>query len=254
MKYTKILIVDDEKYEAALIEKCVDWTKEGFELVGSAQTAASALELFAARVPDIVFCDINMPVMNGLEMSRRMKEERKEVCIIIVTGYREFEYARQALELGAQNYILKPIQPEELLRSAQKARQELHRECEPCVEGVTEDMVKNSQQKSTLTLEVLRYIEEHLSEPGLSLKEIAPAVFVSNSHLSRIFKSEMGENLTEYIVRRRMERSKELFDTTDLRVSEVAWKVGMTNPHYLGRCFKSYMGMTINEYRKKDRE
>lgn len=239
----KILIVDDEKYEAVLMEKCVDWRSHGFEIAGSAQSAADALEMFDVLRPDIVFCDINMPVVNGLELSRQMRERHEHVQIIIVTGYREFEYARTAIDIGVGSYVLKPIDPEELLRAARKAEAEIQKN--------EEDLYGANMVRNTLAQETIDYIEKHIAEQGLSLKDIAPALFVSGSYLSRRFKAETGENLTEYIFRRRMEKSRELVANTVLRVSEVAELVGMADTHYLGRCFKKFTGMTINEYRKK---
>jgi CheY-like chemotaxis protein len=99
----------------------------GFEIVGSAQSAREALALFTQTEPDIVLCDINMPVINGLELSRRLKEQRPGVHIIIVTGYREFAYAQQAVEIGIEKYILKPVQAEELLKDRGKDPQRARR-------------------------------------------------------------------------------------------------------------------------------
>lgn len=246
MEELSILIVDDEKYEGVLIEKCVDWQQHGFRIAGSVQSAREALELFILESPDIVFCDINMPLMNGLELSRQMKALQPEVHIVIITGYREFEYARQAVQLGAEDYILKPVQAEELLKAADKIRAgyadaEKAREMPDGYGQIRNDIVKKA----------VRYIEKNLSVGGLSLKTIAPALYVNCSYLSRVFKDETGENLTAYILRRRMEKSAELLSSTDLRAYEVAALVGMPDAHYFGQCFRRFTGKTVNEYRKK---
>jgi DNA-binding NarL/FixJ family response regulator len=165
MSRLKILIVDDEKYEAVLMEKCVDWQRCGFEIVGSAQSAREALALFTKTEPDIVLCDINMPVINGLELSRRMKEQRPDAHIIIVTGYRDFEYAKQAVEIGIEKYILKPVQAEELLKTAEKIQKEIAGSAEAgAAAGDAE------QSKGELTSTAIAYIESNLSARGLSLK------------------------------------------------------------------------------------
>jgi two-component system response regulator YesN len=248
MSRLKILIVDDEKYEAVLMEKCVDWQRCGFEIVGSAQSAREALTLFTKTEPDIVLCDINMPVINGLELSRRMKEQRPDAHIIIVTGYRDFEYAKQAVEIGIEKYILKPVQAEELLKTAEKIQKEIAGSAEA---GSAAGDAERS--KGELTSTAIAYIESNLSARGLSLKGVASAAYANGSYLSRIFKEETGETVTEYILRRRMEKSRELLGTTDMRAYEVAALVGMPDAHYFGQCFKRFTGMTVNEYRQQMR-
>jgi len=224
------------------MEKCVDWTANDFEIVGAALSAREALELFTRAEPDIVLCDINMPVINGLELSRRMKAQRPDVHIVIVTGYREFEYAQQAVEIGVEKYILKPVQAVELLRTAQKIRAELaHAE------------TNAAQTKSELTATAIAYIESNLAACGLSLKDAAAAVYANGSYLSRVFREETGETVTEYILRRRMEKGRELLSSTDLRAYEVASLVGISDAHYFGQCFKRFTGLTVNEYRRKAR-
>jgi len=246
MSNLKILIVDDEKYEAVLMEKCVDWQHYGFEIAGSAQSAREALALFTKTEPDIVLCDINMPVINGLELSRRMKEQRPDTHIIIVTGYREFAYAQQAVEIGIEKYLLKPVQAEELLKTAEKIQREI-----VGLAGTGTAGENAERPKSELTSTAVAYIESNLYARGLSLKGVASAVYTNGSYLSRIFREETGETVTEYILRRRMEKSRELLGTTDMRAYEIAALVGMPDAHYFGQCFKLFAGMTVNEYRQK---
>jgi two-component system response regulator YesN len=246
MSNLKILIVDDEKYEAVLMEKCVDWQHYGFEIIGSAQSAREALTLFNQAEPDIVLCDINMPVINGLELSRRMKEQKPDVHIIIVTGYREFAYAQQAVEIGIEKYILKPVQADELLMTAEKIQKEI-----AYLTGTGAATGNEEQPKGELTRTAVAYIESNLSASGLSLKSVASVVYSNGSYLSRIFKEETGETVTEYILRRRMEKSKKILGSTDMRAYEVAAMVGMPDAHYFGQCFKRFTGMTVNEYRQK---
>ena len=113
-----ILIVDDEKYEGILMEKSVAWESEGFHIMGNVQCAEDALALMEKQTPDIVYTDINMPRIDGLELSRRIRETYPAVHIVIVTGYREFEYAREAIHIGVEEFLLKPIQSDELLDAA----------------------------------------------------------------------------------------------------------------------------------------
>lgn len=504
----KILIVDDETYERILIEKCVDWDAMGFQIAGSVSSAREALEVFEREQPDLVFTDINMPLMDGLELSRNLRERNGQIKIVMITGYRDFEYARTAIKIGVEDFLLKPIDSEELEKTAEKVRQDLLNEREKqkqleeswpilsqdltkricmkqigqqeaaqklrayelpflyeqemigilvevmekewekidqmpaavsrilarerflysifpknrffilaeaqagmaCVEVLFEQIrtilnepvrmtvsgvhqgfagcseafsecqesmfntmkgtgsqlicykdymelvhyvektypvsfekfrlavrsadfeaavsfvdqylelyiyqgpilvsqlrnvgvlllhntaivlkdlgmsfddvdrigiyqkisdlgsvqafctefyeflemitktVAEFSQVNSMSQKALQYIEEHLSVNGLSLHMVASGLFVSNSYLSRVFKQYSGESITKYIMRKRIEKSMELFDTTDFKVYEVAEKVGIPDAHYFGTCFKKYTGKTVNEYKSK---
>lgn len=507
-----ILIVDDEKYEGILMEKGVNWEKEGFHIAAVAQSAQEALEIMEKAAPDIVYTDINMPIMDGLELSRRIRKEHPEVPIVIVTGFREFEYAREAIHIGVEDFLLKPIQADEMLATAVKIRERILKQreektkqvesfpvlCQELVRRIvtgyidvndavgklsaynmpllyqgrmrgflletklggdspilsvletvnrfigkknywytfleknkvffvigeredTEEQIRQMfeaqsarNQEETLVISVsdpcgriedcprllseceeasmntmkdegktlifyqeyvgymeeisrsypvnfdeyrlavkcgdqeaavafidryleryifdgpllipqLRnlgililhntmsimkeynkyfndaeqmklletishmntlqefcrtsytliekvigavtensignnmvhkaqeYVEENLDREGLSLNMIASGLFVNASYLSRIFKQTAGESITKYIMRKRIEKSMDLFDQTDLKVYEVAAAVGMPDAHYFGTCFKRYTGKTVNEYKSKNR-
>jgi len=243
MDETRILIVDDEKSEGILMEKCVDWIGSGFRVVGSVQSSRDALNAFTNLSPDIVLCDIDMPVLNGLELSRRMKAQRPDIHILIITEYRDFDSVKQALQIGADDYILKPVKPGELLTAAQKIRTKIGKSSVP--------PVTFSPVHSELVCKAIDYIESNLSQKGLSLKIIAPALFVNSSYLSRVFKESTGETVTEFILRRRMEKCCELLDASSLHVYELAAAVGIPDAHYFGQCFKRFTGKTVSEYRQK---
>jgi two-component system response regulator YesN len=123
----KVLIIDDEKLERVLIRKCYSWEENGFEIIGEAGTGLDALEIMRICTPDIVLTDINMPNINGLEFVGKALKEFKNSSIkyVIITGYRDFEYARQAVKLGVEDFILKPISSEDLGNTILKLKAEI---------------------------------------------------------------------------------------------------------------------------------
>ena len=164
-----ILIVDDEKYEGILMEKSVAWESEGFHIMGNVQCAEDALALMEKQTPDIVYTDINMPRIDGLELSRRIRETYPAVHIVIVTGYREFEYAREAIHIGVEEFLLKPIQSDELLAAAVKLREQILKE--------REQQSKDVEIYPVLCQELLRrivtgYIKSEEAEEKLSEYQI----------------------------------------------------------------------------------
>ena len=111
-----VMLVDDEEEVRIAIEKKIDWQELGFEVIATAENGQDALELALEKQPDVVMTDINMPFMSGLEFSKQLKAELPATKIVIFSGYDEFEYAKEAIELSAEEYILKPIDADELYK------------------------------------------------------------------------------------------------------------------------------------------
>lgn len=113
----KIMIIDDEYYFREALKISLPWAELGFEICGEAKNGKDALEKLADLNPDIVIVDINMPIMDGLEFAQNVRDAGNNCKMIILTGHSEFNYAKQAVQLGVYNYILKPVDEEELKAS-----------------------------------------------------------------------------------------------------------------------------------------
>lgn len=118
----KVVVADDEPHFRVFMEKVVDWNSLGFEIVGMAKNGEETLELVHELSPDVLFLDINMPYMTGIQMTEKLREENSDLMVVFVTGYSEFEYARRAIQLGVEEYLLKPFSPEELMAILQKLK------------------------------------------------------------------------------------------------------------------------------------
>ena len=121
----RALIVDDEKYERLLLSKLINWDKLGTQRSTVAASGDEALRIFQEIHPEIVLTDISMPEMDGLELSRCLKSTDSEVDIVIITGFREFEYARQAISIGVEEFLLKPIDQVEVEKLLLKIKNEI---------------------------------------------------------------------------------------------------------------------------------
>ncbi len=110
----KVLLVDDEPEVILAVIKKMEWEKLGFEVIGHALNGEEALEMAETNTPDVVMTDIKMPFMDGLTLSRKLKENYAGMKIIIFSGFDEFEYAREAIKIEVEEYILKPMKLEEL--------------------------------------------------------------------------------------------------------------------------------------------
>ena len=126
----KVFLVEDEIIMREGIRNNIDWEREGFEFVGEASDGELAYPMIQKLKPDILITDIKMPFMDGLELSRLVKEEMPEIKIIILTGYDEFEYAQKGINIGITEYLLKPIGGAKLLEAIHKVGQLVNEERE----------------------------------------------------------------------------------------------------------------------------
>lgn len=128
MSQYKVLFVDDEEEVCQVIMKKLDWESMGFSVAGYARNGVEALEMAEELEPDVVMTDIKMPYMDGLTLARELKKLYQNIRIIIFSGFDEFEYAREAIKIEAEEYILKPINATELRSVFEKVRTSLDQE------------------------------------------------------------------------------------------------------------------------------
>ena len=155
MKKLRVLLVDDEIMIREGFKRLFDWEAHGCEAVGEAADGMEALARIDALDPDIVIMDINIPIMNGLKVIQLSRIKHPETAFVIVSGYDDFSYCREALRLQITDYILKPVNYEEFgscidnLKIALFQRQSSKNE--------------NRQEGRTIT-GITRYLQEHLAE------------------------------------------------------------------------------------------
>lgn len=124
----KLILADDEVDVREGVLHEIDWKQCGFEVVDRAENGREALEMAERWRPDVLVTDIRMPFMDGLELAEKVRERLPGTKIIILTGYDEFEYARKSIQLGIEEFVLKPFSSQELLQALHKVKKELDRE------------------------------------------------------------------------------------------------------------------------------
>lgn len=164
----KVFLVEDEYVMREGIKNNVDWSAHGYEFCGEAGDGEVAYPLIQKLKPDIVITDIRMPFMDGLELSKRIKKEMPWIEIIILTGYEEFSYAKEAIKLGVAQYLSKPISGDELLnelsrlsdkirerKREQEVREKYQREMEENVQNKRKDFFKDLVSGAKSSVELL---------------------------------------------------------------------------------------------------
>lgn len=126
----KIFLVEDEIVVREGIKNNVNWLENDFIFSGEASDGELAYPMIKKIKPDIVITDIRMPFMDGLQLSRLLKEEMPWIKIIILSGYEEFDYAKEAIEIGVTQYLLKPISSTELMKCMKEVRKVIRKEQE----------------------------------------------------------------------------------------------------------------------------
>ncbi len=149
----KVLIVDDEHLVRNLLRNCINWNEIGYEVVGEASNAHEALDLVEQLRPDVIFTDIYMPFMDGLEFGKIVFEKYPTIKIIVLTGYEEFEYAKKSVKIGIADFLLKPINDDEIRKVALNIKSKIESERNQRNEY---DRIKNQLEEN------LPYLKEKL--------------------------------------------------------------------------------------------
>ena len=145
----KVFLVEDEMVIRNGIVKSINWEKEGYRLVGEASDGELAYPMILKEKPDILLTDIKMPFMDGLELSRLVKQELPDTKILIFSGYDEFEYAKEAIRIGVTEYLLKPVSSEQLLEVMRRISKQIEqdREEREILRQYQEDMKENVERE-----------------------------------------------------------------------------------------------------------
>jgi two-component system response regulator YesN len=357
----KLLIIDDEIWARRVIKKLLPWQDLSLELVGEAWDGEEGIEMIEKLQPHIVITDMKMPGLDGVDLLKTLSETFKEIKIIAMSGYNDFVYLKQAISSRAIDYLLKPVDGNELIEALKKAIASLEKEKTTSIEklgllrlldddekmsyylseqrkmdealmdfnhGRSEKIIRRlglffqgeedrvfklishniiktlehfiasnnyelkgvlpkeallglessktakeimtnlievleqsikkmvylNQEKKHLSIdEVKVYMKLHYSE-GISLESIASSFYVSKEHLSRTFKAQEDETIHNYLIKLRMEKSKELILKHNMSIKHVSKTVGYDDIAYFYRVFKKYYGLAPGLFKKSHQD
>ena len=223
----KVLIVEDEDIIRKGIAYTMDWMGMGCTIVGEAVNGAEGLEKIKELEPDIVLADIMMPIMDGIEMIRRAKEEASFKPVIL-TSYADFEYAKKAIDLDVSAYLMKPVDEEELKKNITKIISEIERDRE--YDRLTEmkspadraqEVFIKSDRENDYVQHILNATKERYAEK-ISIETFSEELGVSASYLSRKFKDSTGTGYLDYLNKYRIQQAIKLLETGKYKVYEVS--------------------------------
>lgn len=239
----KIFLADDEIWVIMGLKKLIEKTGAPFRVVGEANNGIVALEEIEEKKPDVLITDIRMPGMDGLQLTQKIQEKNLDTRVVLVSGYAEFNYAQQAMRMGAVDYLLKPVEAEALAEVLERLETMLNKDGKKPEE----------QTEKKLNPSVLESIIEEIRrnyKDNITLTELAERYNISASHLSNLLKEELGMPFSEYITSKRIQRAKELLDDESLSVDAIAREVGYKDYFYFTKVFKKAVGISPSKYRK----
>jgi CheY-like chemotaxis protein len=214
-----------------------------------AQNGREGLEMARKTLPDLIVSDIMMPGLDGLEMSRQLKEDlsTSHIPIILLTARSDQQSRLEGLRTGADAYLAKPFDKDELLVRIDKLielrvmLQERYRDMRFLFEN---NHFGEPHPEDRFMREVQRLIESHMSDPEFGVPQLCNALGMSRSQCYKKFKALTGQHLADFIRRVRLHKARQLFETTDLNVSEVAAEAGFRNLSAFSRSFKREFGVS----------
>ncbi len=241
----RVIIAEDENLIAKNIAKHIEAENPNFKVAGIYSNGEDALNAIKQQPPDVVFTDISMPVMTGLELASEIHRGMNHVKCVIITGYADFEYAREALHYGVEEYLLKPVDVEELGK--------VLKNLELSLKDISMQIKSESGEEPSLSPEeivslVKDYVKNHYSEE-LDLNTIAQALGFSSSYLTKIFNKIENLPPSKYIRNYRMGIAKHLLNDKKLTIQQIASHVGYNDPFHFSRSFKQTFGISPSEYR-----
>ena len=232
IQYYQVLLVDDEYYvRQSLLRRIRNLENEDFKVIGEAENGEEALDMLRKHDIQLVITDIRMPVMDGLDLTRKILEQYPHILTVILTGYADFEYARKALRYGAFDYLLKPVSEESLDNLLSRARTRLSELYE-----LPEDERNNMSGEEYVQL-AIRYLNEHYME-DIDISLMASELGFHSAYLTRLFGRYAGVTPLKYLTNLRIQEAKRLLLDTSLPISVVGERVGYPDQFHFSKTFR----------------
>lgn len=243
----RIVLCEDEPLLLERLRRMVEGLDSGFAVVGMAENGREALETLSETGADLLITDIRMPVMDGIELIKKLQEEQPRLTCMMISGYGDFEYARTALRLGVCEYLLKPISVEELKMALGRIRERLDERrgqiktsLTPPPDGSADDVIE----------QLGVYIREHAFEE-IHFAELIAGTNYHPNYVSRLFSKRFGAPPQRYQIVQRMNEAKRLLMLLpEEPVRRIAQRVGYPDQNYFARIFRQTTGVSPQRFRR----
>ena len=246
----RLMLVDDSQDLLDFLKEAL--TGEFAEIIMHTSGNAAFLAISSGIMPDIIVSDVNMPDGDGYRLCKELKgnEKYSHIPVVLLTARGEEHSQGESYKLGADGFMTKPFEVEtllELVRSLLKRKEDIRKKYLDIEGGSTSEYGSNEEN---FILQLNRIIGEHLDDPGLDQPLLCRELGVSRASLYNKMKAITGAGTKEYITRIRLEKAKNLIETTNLNIVEISEKTGFASQSHFSTAFKTYTGMTPSQYKK----
>ena len=262
----RLLIADDEVIERKVLYKTLQKNVGDQCVIFQAENGRQALRVYEEEKIQIAILDIEMPGINGIEAAQKIREKDKECCIIFLTAFDEFSYAKRAIVIRALDYLLKPCEEDELVAVMEEAmrltdkrlnvsgvpspgvpspdiRREEHAEAMPRDDG--------DGRLAQVAETIREYIRNNYMKE-ISMQDAARMMNYSDAYFCKLFKQCFDQNFTSYLTGFRVNEAKKLLKDRSISVKDVSMQVGYYDSNYFAKVFKRMTGMIPSEYRDSE--
>lgn len=234
-----VFFVDDEPWSAVDAQQSIRWSDYGFAVSRYLSNPVLARELICTEQPTLCITDIRMPVLSGLELVRSCRDVGSSTKFILLSGYSEFEYAREALRLGVLDYWLKPLDPNEVHRKLELISTLL----------VKESYYESSVENDDYFQAIITYIRENCHE-RIQLTDLARTFGFNKNYLCSMFTDRIGVTFVQYLTDIRIQKACNLLHNSTYSIEEIGRLCGIPDAAYFNKVFKKSTGLTPGKYRK----
>ena len=248
----KIIVVENEQRAREGIIRLIGMLSPEYEIVARASNGETGLELIVQLEPDVVFTDIKMPYMNGVELIRAVRSRGLRTEFVVVSAYADFKMAQQCISLDVADYLLKPLTRSDMETALSRIQARLDgRRVYPAAEP--DSLRKQYPDAHPLVLRALDAIQSGYGGK-ISQKGLAQQLGISPEYFSYLFSIHVGEPFSYFLRRYRIQQALLLYRRKDVDRKSVPYAVGFSDPKYFNRVFREFTGKTPSEYlREQDK-
>ena len=278
----QLMIADDERIERLVLRRTLEKYLGDTCQIHEAENGRQALALYRENGIQIAILDIEMPGINGIQAAEEIRAQDPDCCIIFLTAFDDFHYAKQAVHVRAMEYLLKPYSERELLDVLDEAVRITKRRMEqiqpgspsapdaaaggavqpaaaaktagaetsPAENGREEDPEEDSARMLFLSQAIAAYVRQNYRN-DISMQDAARAMNYSEAYFCKLFKQCFSCNFTAYLSEYRIGEAKKLLAVPTVNIKDIGKAVGYGDSNYFTKVFRRYTGVSPTEYRTK---
>ena len=250
----KVLVIEDERIIREGLILSIPWLTLGCEVVAEASNGEEGLNAIKEFNPDIVICDINMPIINGLEMIKQTINQYQYKAII-VSGYSEFSYAKEAMKYGIQEYILKPVDHQELMNAIVRIVDQIRERniyyefINEFTEKINIIKFKADNEVSWVVRKMIEYVSDHYHQK-ITMSDLVDVCKQSATSLHQSFKKETGYTFNQFLNLYRVQLIITEIIKDELPINEIAYRHGYSDIKYFYEVFKKITAYSPSEIKR----